>query len=46
MSYRYFQEQRTKKKRPECEEESMMKFYEPLNSKEKILNKYLKQPER
>ena len=46
MSYRYSTFQKIKKKRPLCEEESMMKFYEPINSNEKILNKYLKKPEK
>jgi hypothetical protein len=38
--------QRLKKKRSISEEESMMKFYEPINSKEMILDKYIKQPEK
>ena len=46
MSYRDSEYQRMKKKRLLCEEESMLKFYEPINRKEKILNKYLKPPEK
>lgn len=44
-SYRLDQ-RKTIKGRPVSEQESMIKFYEPIENKQKILNKWLKKPER
>ena len=38
--------ERKKKKQPITEHECMVKFYEPVDSKEQIMNKWLKKPER
>jgi hypothetical protein len=35
-----------KNKRPISEEDCMIKFYEPVDKKQKVLNKWLKPPER
>jgi hypothetical protein len=37
---------RRKKKRPITEHECMIKFYEPIANKQRIMNKWLKKPER
>jgi len=37
---------RKKKERPVTEQDCMRKFYEPIENKQKILNKWLKKPER
>ena len=37
---------RKKNKRPISEEDCMLKFYEPVDKKQKVLNKWLRPPER
>ena len=46
MSYEKNLILRKKKKVPLCEEDSMRRFYEPINNKQRVLNKWLKPPEK
>jgi hypothetical protein len=46
MAYRENLLLRKKKAVPLSEEESMKRFYEPIDHKQRVLNKWLKAPER
>jgi len=46
MSRSEYQVLRKKNRVPVCEEDSMMRFYEPIDHKQRVLKKWLKAPER